>query len=90
MIKPMDVTPEVIGALKFLRVHAAVDARRQVTDALRVLEETGVFAEIDEAADEDAALGLLAESAARDIVRSRYGVHRHDPLKLLRRNTSGA
>lgn len=67
MIKPMDVTPNVISALRFLRTHVAVDARPQVAQAFHDLEDAGAFAEIDEVADGDAVPGLLADSALIEI-----------------------
>lgn len=57
MIRPMDVTPEVIAALATLRKAAGVDELEYtaLTEAFNVLDETGVFAEIDEAIESDEA-----------------------------------
>lgn len=65
MIRPMDVTPEVIDALDAIRTWVSLDTDRPyLRHALRTLEETGVFAEIDEAIDSDTVLGLLVEGAS--------------------------
>lgn len=88
MIRPMDVTPEVIDALHSVRTWARLnsDVRPYLEHAIQVLEETGVFAEIDEAADEDAALYTLAGSAALALAEAQGGrdYELHDPLSYLR------
>lgn len=63
MIKPTDVTPEVSEALAHLRTYAAKYPTMGLSAALNVLDNKGVFAEIDEANDYASAEEILAESA---------------------------
>lgn len=63
MIKPMDVTPEVSEALAHLRTYAAKYPTMGLSAALNVLDNKGVFAEIDEANDYASAEEILAEVA---------------------------
>lgn len=67
MIKPMDVTPEVTEALAQLRTYAAKYPTMGLSAALNVLDNAGVFAEIDEANDYASAEEILAESAFRTL-----------------------
>lgn len=71
MIKPMDVTPEVSEALALLRTFAGPDGGKflpgQIVQAFNVLDNKGVFAEIDEANDYASAEEILAESAVRSL-----------------------
>lgn len=69
MIKPLDVTPEVSTALAELRRYAATYPSMGLSAALNVLDNAGVFAEIDERNDYASAEEILAESALRDIER---------------------
>lgn len=64
MIKPMDVTPEVSEALASLRTYAKRYPTMGLSAALNVLDDAGVFSEIDERNDYASAEGILAESAA--------------------------
>lgn len=64
MIKPMDVTPEVSEALASLRTYAKRYPTMGLSAALNVLDDAGVFAEIDERNDYASAEEILAESAA--------------------------
>lgn len=87
MIKPMDVTPEVALALQTLREasdHPAVGG--MLRQAIKVLEETGVFAEIDEATDSESVPYILTDSAASALAEQ-HGARDHelhDPMGYLR------
>lgn len=61
MIKPMDVTPEVSEALASLRTYAKRYPTMGLSAAFNVLDDAGVFAEIDEANDYASAEEILAE-----------------------------
>jgi hypothetical protein len=63
MIKPMDVTPEIVLALAEIRLYAA-GQNRDIRHALNTLDNAGVFAEIDEHNEYASAEEILAESAA--------------------------
>lgn len=70
-IRPMDVTPEITEALALLRLHAknGFVSGQDARDAFKVLDNAGVFAEIDEANDYASAEEILAESAKTDVER---------------------
>lgn len=66
MIKPMDVTPEISEALAVLRqaaMHRVHGMPSEFRDAINVLDNAGVFAEIDERNDYASAEDVLAEAA---------------------------
>lgn len=86
MIKPMDVTPEIIDGLSSVRTWITLSHKPYLLRAFEALEAAGVFAEIDEAADRDRADAALAESAASDLAELQ-GARDHetlDPLAYLR------
>lgn len=90
MIRPMDVTPEMIEARQALAFVRSSDDRYNqwspLGNAIRILEETGVFAEIDEVIDSDKIPELLAEGAARDLAEA-HGARDHEirtPLDYVR------
>jgi hypothetical protein len=67
-IQPRDVTPEIARALAAMRIFADDASRnslnqvsREAADAIHVLDNVGVFAEIDEANDYASAEEILAE-----------------------------
>lgn len=71
MIKPMDVTPEISEALAVLRqaaMHRVHGMPSEFRDAINVLDNAGVFAEIDERNDYASAEEILAEAAGADTV----------------------
>ena len=63
MIKPMDVTPEISQALAVLRSFAKKAGPSPIREAIDVLDNAGVFAEIDEHNDYASAEEILAEAA---------------------------
>lgn len=70
MIKQMDVTPEIAAALAALRIFAGDESRNSLNTvsaeaarAINVLDNAGVFAEIDERYDYAAPLDVLQEVA---------------------------
>lgn len=65
-IRPMDVTPEITEALALLRLYVT---EGPVGEAVRTLDNAGVFAEIDERNDYASATEILAESAKADVER---------------------
>lgn len=72
MIKPMDVTPNISQALAILRTFTGPDGAGmlpgQVVQAINVLDNAGVFAEIDERNDYASAEEILVEAAVLDLV----------------------
>lgn len=70
MIKPMDVTPEISEALAVLRqaaMHRVHGMPSEFRDAINVLDNAGVFAEIDERNDYASAEEILAEAAVEGL-----------------------
>lgn len=67
MLKPMDVTPVISEALAVLRVHTKYsDVAQSLKEAIAILDNAGVFAEIDERNDYASAEEILAEAAGTD------------------------
>lgn len=60
-LRPMDVTPEVIDALRTLRLHRENDV--DLEHAVDVLSNAGIFTAIDEAADPDRSGAVTEEYA---------------------------
>jgi hypothetical protein len=75
-------------AVKYLRTHAAVDARPAVQRAIEVLDEAGIFAAVDEQMDADKVPELLAEAAAISLVGATTpapgAIKPHEALQVLR------
>jgi hypothetical protein len=63
MIKLMDVTPEIAAALATLRTALGSGRVSTAKEAFDVLDDAGVFAEIDERYDYAAPLDVLQEIA---------------------------
>lgn len=67
MIKPTDITPDVVEALAWLRKGWDGDNSERAINAFNTLENAGVFAVIDESTGYAAAEEILADTTAYDI-----------------------
>ena len=70
MIKPTDVTPEIVLALATLRNRLQYEPGSFTADfhkAFQILDNAGVFAAIDEANDYASAEEILAEAAVASV-----------------------
>lgn len=73
-LRPMDVTPEIINALRTLRGFASGPTLPgSVREAINTLDNAGVFAAIDEQTDYDVDGGLLAAHQLPDVDAAEWG-----------------
>lgn len=81
MIKPMDVTPEVMNALDVLRsiTKRLPESREALRWAITTLDEVGVFQEIDDVIESEATrTGYGSEEFREEMRREEISQHGED------------
>lgn len=77
---------DLAWAVAHLRAHAEIDARPSIERAIKILDDSGVFAPVDELIETDHAIKNLAEDAGQAVFMAINGtkVPTRDPLLRLK------